>query len=307
VSADALTAFFELVQGHEIEIGPDIRESIDALSNEFDFHQSSGKVEDRLKRLRERVSSHSRLLAAIRQDLGQFGALERLAAELNDEMSQVVSLRQELDAAQFALNSGLEMIRDDGSFQLAQIRSDVFPDRELFWPCQKQMLDRFMSRIDLTAGVVSLAMLGSSGVGKTYLYNCWSGSATGETAERSTTVKGKVIQLHLSDQPPWTLFRSRLSDHVHNADGILILYAIDDRKSFKAVTKALSQVREWKARTLPPPVLVVGWDKRAERRMVPASEGRALAERERAFFMEWHAEQSEIDAGIVKFLEVVSS
>jgi hypothetical protein len=311
VSPEALQAFLEFVQFHEIEIRDEIREEVKSLSNEFDFDFSglgvlsvTRETQRSVDDIEEILLEQDRLLASITRDLPRIRILEQSITRLKQQVlllsSEAGRIRQEMEVVKSSLVSELEAIRKEGLSEVGRLRAEIA--RQNF------------HLINLARGYVSLLMLGSCCAGKTFMSICWSqgiclGTSSGpgvSTINRDVVVQGKPVNFVLYDTSGQECFWSIASSYLRYVDGLLLLYDIADGKSFESIPYWLGRARkDAKPRDLP--LLIVAWDKKFSPAVVSGEEGKALATRENAFFAELYADQSVIDAAFVRFLEAVGT
>jgi hypothetical protein len=308
-SAEALRGFLEIVQGRDIgiEITSDIRESMNALSREFEFEFDFDSdfclefgtegTQGLIHRLEERIVVQGRVLESIRADLRRLQTLARSIGDLKREMESVKS----------GFISGAEAIRNETLSEISRIESQRWPPGEVFWPSKETAIDSFVNRIKLTRSHVNVLLFGSHESGKIELAECLlkrSLASGDDFVPFPIVVRGKEVQLNFWDMAGQEMFRSISQLHFHNAGAVLILYNTADPESFNSVSEWLDEVHQWPEKI---PVLIVAWDKKLAPSVVPASKGRALAQREKAFFAEFHADPLVIGTGLLKFFEAVSS
>jgi small GTP-binding protein len=117
------------------------------------------------------------------------------------------------------------------------------------------------------------------------------------------TVQGKRVTLEVWDAPGAEQYRSLVPMYLRDASAVLSVYGTHERDSFDSVQSWVEIARSEPNGNLP--VLIVAWDGKKDPSVVSESEGRSLAERLGAFFVEMHSDQSVITKGLEKFLEDV--
>lgn len=110
-----------------------------------------------------------------------------------------------------------------------------------------------------------------------------------EVAMPKESVK-KRLKLQLWDTAGQERFRTLTDTYFKGASGIIIVYAINDRKSFEDVKDWIYQLEENGADKLPKVIVGNKCDLREERK-VSSEEGRMLADRYRGIFMEVSAKE----------------
>jgi small GTP-binding protein len=202
--------------------------------------------------------------------------------------SEAGRIRQELEVMKSNLVPGVKAIQKEMSSGIPRVHGGSFSDRVKF-PGED----------------VKLVIAGDSGTGKSSLAACWdSGSLLGDMESvcnvRSLMMTGGPLKVQLWDMEGQEEFRSFIPVYFRNADGVLLVYDIASRQSFESIAVWLSDVRSVKPEL---PGLIVAWDKKDREAVVSAEEGRLLAEDLGVSFAELYADQSVIEAEIVKFLE----
>lgn len=160
---------------------------------------------------------------------------------------------------------------------------------------------------------VKVVLLGSSTVGKTSLVNTAMQNEFVEDQQptigacfviKKINVGDRIVRLHLWDTAGQERFRSLAPMYYRDAQVALILYAIDDEVTFEAV-------RGWYEGVLAdcqnlPKIYLIGNKKDLEnRRVVPESDGRALAEKFGAKFFEVSAKEDV--EGVLKLFDDIAA
>jgi small GTP-binding protein len=101
----------------------------------------------------------------------------------------------------------------------------------------------------------------------------------------------KRIKLQLWDTAGQERFRTLTDTYFKGASGIVIVYAVDDRRSFEDVSNWMVQLEQNGASRLPKLIVGNKCDLREERK-VGAEEGRILADECKCTFMEVSAKEN---------------
>uniref|UniRef100_A0A7S3KIL9 Uncharacterized protein n=1 Tax=Euplotes crassus TaxID=5936 RepID=A0A7S3KIL9_EUPCR len=148
----------------------------------------------------------------------------------------------------------------------------------------------------------SLIMLGDSSVGKTTIATSFKTGSLMEKSTQSTVgidfwtkvvnVNGVRIQTLIYDTSGQERFRSITKGYIKKGEGVLILYDITNKQSFKAVKLWINQIREYGQEHAC--ILVVGnKSDLKESRKVTYEEGESLAESYGVHFMETSSKDME--------------
>jgi len=144
--------------------------------------------------------------------------------------------------------------------------------------------------------MVKLLILGDSATGKSATMNrfCESVFSTTHIATIGVDFKyktvdcdGKRIKLQIWDTAGQEKFRSIVQTYYKGAMGIILMYAINDRKSFKNIETWMKEVQNNAAKGVV--VLLIGNKSDLTTRVVEESEGKKLAEKYGVKFFETSA------------------
>ena len=154
--------------------------------------------------------------------------------------------------------------------------------------------------------IIKLGTLGESKVGKTNLSNVFLGNKFDE--EELSTIgvgnllkkivikyeeKSKQISLKIWDTAGQERFKAVATQYIKSCDAILIVYAINDRKSFEKINDWLKEVEEKKNCNNKVPLVLIGNKIDLENeRVVSKDEGEKLAKRYGIMFYECSAKSN---------------
>ena len=123
----------------------------------------------------------------------------------------------------------------------------------------------------ITKSIIKLGTLGESKVGKTNISNVFMGNKFDEEElstigvgnlikkiEISDNEKKKTISLKIWDTAGQERFRAVATQYIKSCDGLLIVYAINDRKSFEKIDDWLKEVEEKKNTNSNVPLVLIG-------------------------------------------------
>jgi hypothetical protein len=338
VTPDALRAFLEVVQGHEIEMREDIREGFNSLSNEFGFSEVetpsvSRETQNSIDEFEEMLLEQGRGVASMMRDPTRISILESSVTILEPQIrllsSEARRLGQQLEDVNASLQSGLEAIRNEMLSSVDRFRADFLLERvnnstsiakgrdprvlalpSAEPPVAGALAIRTGSCDPNAVQVVKLLMLGQSGAGKTFMATCWSkGNCSGtvptvgvDVFARNITVRGMAMNLQLWDSMGIEKWMQFLPSYIPMMDGMVLVYNMAWRTSFDEIPAWLKAARRV-AEPRDPPVFLVAWNQRCQEAEVSAEEGRDMAECEGLFFTELYPDQSVIEVEIVKFVE----
>ena len=123
----------------------------------------------------------------------------------------------------------------------------------------------------ITKSIIKLGTLGESKVGKTNISKVFMGNKFDE--EELSTIgvgnllkkivikyeeKSKQISLKIWDTAGQERFRAVATQYIKSCDGLLIVYAINDRKSFEKIDDWLKEVEEKKNTNYNVPLVLIG-------------------------------------------------
>ena len=153
--------------------------------------------------------------------------------------------------------------------------------------------------------IIKLGTLGESKVGKTNLSNVFLGNKFDE--EELSTIgvgnllkkivikyeeKSKQISLKIWDTAGQERFKSVATQYIKSCDGLLIVYAVNDRTSFEKIEEWLKEVEEKKNTNNKVPLVLIGNKIDLENeRVVSKEEGEKLAEKYNIEFFECSAKK----------------
>jgi len=151
--------------------------------------------------------------------------------------------------------------------------------------------------------MVKVLILGDSAVGKTCILNRFCDDSFGPSAGLSTVgvdlkyktleCQGKRVKLQIWDTAGQEKFRSIVNTYYKGALGIVLVYSINDKKSFINVESWLKQIAN-NAPTAAVVILVANkTDLTEQERIVKASDGEKLAELHNIQFIEVSAKTGE--------------
>ena len=147
--------------------------------------------------------------------------------------------------------------------------------------------------------IIKLGTLGESKVGKTNLSNVFIGNKFDD--EELSTIgvgnlikkidikykeKSKSISLKIWDTAGQERFKAVATQYIKLCDGILVVYAINDRKSFEKINDWLKDVEEKKNNNKVPLVLIGNKIDLENERVVSKEEGEKLAQKYNIKFFE---------------------
>ena len=151
--------------------------------------------------------------------------------------------------------------------------------------------------------IIKLGTLGESKVGKTNLSNVFIGNKFDD--EELSTIgvgnlikkidikykeKSKSISLKIWDTAGQERFKSVATQYIKSCDGLLIVYAVNDRTSFEKIEEWLKEVEEKKNTNNKVPLVLIGNKIDLENeRVVSKEEGEKLAEKYNIEFFECSA------------------
>jgi len=146
-----------------------------------------------------------------------------------------------------------------------------------------------------------LVFVGDSNVGKTSIISRFMYDHFDENYDatigidflaKTHTVKEKTVRLQLWDTAGQERFRSLIPSYIRDSSVAVVVYAINDPESFRAVDKWVDEVRAEREEQVI--IFVVGnkTDLEAERRISPA-DGSNKAKQLGAFFMETSAKEND--------------
>ena len=153
--------------------------------------------------------------------------------------------------------------------------------------------------------IIKLGTLGESKVGKTNLSNVFIGNKFDD--EELSTIgvgnlikkidikykeKSKSISLKIWDTAGQERFKSVATQYIKSCDGLLIVYAVNDRTSFEKIEEWLKEVEEKKNTNNKVPLVLIGNKIDLENeRVVSKEEGEKLAEKYNIEFFECSAKK----------------
>ncbi len=153
--------------------------------------------------------------------------------------------------------------------------------------------------------IIKLGTLGESKVGKTNLSNVFIGNKFDD--EELSTIgvgnllkkidikyeeKSKSISLKIWDTAGQERFKAVATQYIKLCDGILVVYAINDRKSFEKINDWLKDVEEKKNNNKVPLVLIGNKIDLENERVVSKEEGEKLAQKYNIKFFESSAKSN---------------
>ncbi|KAF9143523.1 Ras- protein Rab-11B [Mortierella sp. GBA39] len=147
---------------------------------------------------------------------------------------------------------------------------------------------------DLPTYIVSIVMLGNSGVGKTALTNQFVGREPNlealptlgiEYGFRTVPVQGMDLRLRILDTCGQERFKAIPPQYYRRAAGILLVYDVTNRRDFSGLDVWVDKIRDIAGANVT--IMVVGNKKDLEgQRAISYDEGRAFADRKGVSFIE---------------------
>lgn len=149
--------------------------------------------------------------------------------------------------------------------------------------------------------IFKILLVGNSGVGKTSLIRRFSKGYFSETigstigvdfCVKSLKIDGETIKLQCWDTAGMEEFKSLTKSYYGQADAVVLVYDLSDKKSFASIPQWLADVKKHTRKKNMIKVLVGNKNDLSERE-VPRSSGKALAEFEEMIFIEASAKEAD--------------
>ena len=149
--------------------------------------------------------------------------------------------------------------------------------------------------------IFKILLVGDSGVGKTSLIRRFTkgyfsrtvGSTIGvDFCVKSLEIDGEKVKLQCWDTAGMESFKSLTQSYYGQADAVILVYDLSDKKSFASIPQWLADVKKHSRKTDILKVLVGNKNDLGDRQ-VPRSSGKALAEFEEMIFFEASAKEAD--------------
>jgi small GTP-binding protein len=149
--------------------------------------------------------------------------------------------------------------------------------------------------------IFKILLVGNSGVGKTSLIRRFTKGYFSETigstigvdfCVKSLVIDGEKIKLQCWDTAGMESFKSLTRSYYGQADAVVLVYDLSDKKSFASIPQWLADVKKHTRKKNIIKVLVGNKNDLCERQ-VPRASGKALAEFEEMIFLEASAKEAD--------------
>lgn len=136
----------------------------------------------------------------------------------------------------------------------------------------------------MTTYSYKIILLGNSGVGKTSFYfqffnkqffPCNIATIGFDYSDTTIKVKGTKVKIKMFDTAGQEKLKALTNNYYKNADGVILMYAVDDRQSFDEIKEWLSNIKEQAKKEI---VIVLVANKNDLENSVHKEEGKKLAE-----------------------------
>eukprot|EP00300_Choanocystis_sp_HF-7_P039872 c621_g1_i1.p1 GENE.c621_g1_i1~~c621_g1_i1.p1 ORF type:complete len:269 (+),score=44.95 c621_g1_i1:112-918(+) len=225
---------------------------------------------------------------------------EQFKLLVSDEFGIVV--QRISDSKSHSVIDSLDVIRNNDNLRVKGFSS--------WWLCMPIRNSVRISRGSRLSGATTapamlyrMVILGEGGVGKTALLmryingkfpDSWDPTIDGEV-EKQARIDDKVCRLQILDTAGQEEFQNLFPGWVRNQDGYILVYSVENRKSFEQILDIEAQVRAVLDSDVRPPIVVVAnkIDLDERQHKVPIFEGKSLAQSLNASFVECSARNNQ--------------
>ena len=118
---------------------------------------------------------------------------------------------------------------------------------------------------------------------------------------------GKKVKLQIWDTPGHERFKNITTSYYRGANGIILIYSINDRESFDNLTSRLIEINKQYTKNKKPPIFLVGNQIEEEKRLVTKEEGEAFADKFGLMFSECNSKTGEnINSIFNKLVKIIN-